>query len=58
MPYCALSIQVAMSATAMPGAAQGTVTSARATPRPRNFLLSRSATTSPAPIATTTQVIT
>jgi hypothetical protein len=58
MPYWELSIHVAISATAIPGAAHGTVISARATPRPRKPVLSRSAMTSPEPTAPTTQATT
>ncbi len=57
IPYCALYIQVKMSATATGGAAQGMVTIARATPRPRKGPLSSNAASKPSPIDSTTQAI-
>jgi hypothetical protein len=58
IPYWELNIHVAISATAMPGAAHGTVISARATPRARKALLSSRAMTRPEPTAPTTQATT
>jgi hypothetical protein len=58
MPYWALSIQVAMSAVAIPGAAHGTVTRARAMPRPGNRPFSSNATPRPEPTAPTTHATT